>query len=63
LNDDELARWEAHRAAQLHEGTGGGLTLTAYFERIDALSENADERGEEILGALYDYAEMIAPES
>ena len=61
LNDDELARWEAHRAAQLHEGAGGGLTLAAYFERIDALSENADERGETILGALYDYAETIAP--
>ena len=30
---------------------------------IDALSENADERGEEILGALYEYAEMIAPEA
>jgi exodeoxyribonuclease I len=61
LSDDELARWEAHRAAQLHEGIGGGMTLAAFFERIDALSENADERGEEILGALYDYAEMIAP--
>jgi exodeoxyribonuclease-1 len=61
LSDDELARWEAHRAAQLHEGMGGGLTLAAFFERIDALSENADERGEAILGALYDYAEMIAP--
>jgi exodeoxyribonuclease I len=62
LSDDELARWETHRAAQLHEGMGGGLTLAAFFERIDALSENADERGEAILGALYDYAEMIAPE-
>jgi exodeoxyribonuclease-1 len=62
LSDDELARWEAHRAAQLHEGIGGGLTLAAFFERIDALSETADERGEAILGALYDYAEMIAPE-
>jgi exodeoxyribonuclease-1 len=61
LGDDELARWEAHRAAQLHMGAGGGLTLAAYFERIDTLSENADERGEAILGALYDYAEMIAP--
>ena len=33
---------------------------------IDALSEAADEREDdqalEILGALYDYAEMIAPE-
>ncbi len=61
LTDDELARWESHRAAQLHAGLGGGLTLAAFFERIDALSETADERGEAILGALYDYAEMIAP--
>ena len=61
LDDDELARWEAHRAALLHEGAGGGLTLAAFFERIDALSEGADERGEAILGALYDYAETIAP--
>jgi exodeoxyribonuclease-1 len=31
-------------------------------ERIDQLSETANEQQEEILGALYDYAEMIAPE-
>ena len=62
LSDEDLSRWEAHRAAQLLEGGGGGFTLAAFFERIDALSENADERGEAILGALYDYAEMIAPE-
>ena len=29
---------------------------------VDQLSETADERGEEILGALYDYAEAIMPE-
>ena len=31
------------------------------FAEIDVLSEDADERAEEILGALYDYAEQIAP--
>jgi exodeoxyribonuclease-1 len=31
------------------------------FAEIDRLSEDVDEAGEEILGALYDYAEMIAP--
>ena len=36
-------------------------TSTRYFAEIDALAETADERGEEILGALYDYAEAIAP--
>ena len=61
LSAAEGERWQAHCAAQLHEGAGGGLTLTDFFERIDALSENADERGEAILGALYDYAEHIAP--
>ncbi len=52
------------RSARLHEGAGGGLTLSAFFERIDQLSEQLaedDERGQDILGALYDYAEQIAP--
>ena len=62
LRDDERARWEAHRAARLHDGAGGALTLEAFFERIDALGEKADERGQDILGALVDYATDIAPE-
>ena len=61
LSTDELSRWEAHRAARLHEGEGGAQTLAAFMERIDQLGEAADERGEEILSALYDYAEQIAP--
>ena len=32
------------------------------FDQIDQLSESVDERGEAILGALYDYAESIAPD-
>ena len=38
--------------------------LLPIFERIDQLSEQLpedDERGQDILGALYDYAEQIAP--
>lgn len=62
LSDDELARWEAHRAARLHRGDGGALTLGTFFERIDALSSTTDERGQEILGALHDYGASIAPE-
>ena len=50
-----------HRAARLLDGAGGARTLPAFFADIDALAEDADERGEEILGALYDYAESIAP--
>ena len=33
----------------------------ALFDEIDRLSESADERGEALLGSLYDYAETIAP--
>jgi exodeoxyribonuclease I len=61
LNEQDQSRWEAHRVAQLHQGLGGARTLSAFFDRIDVLSETADERGEAILGALYDYAEAIAP--
>ena len=62
LSPDEAARWEAHRTARLIEGEGGVLNVDGYFAQIDALSETADERGEAILGALYEYAEAIAPE-
>jgi exodeoxyribonuclease I len=63
LTVQEAGRWEAHRAARLLEGEGGARRVDALFEQIDALSETVDERGEEILGALYDYAEAIAPEA
>ena len=61
LNEEEKLRWEDHRAARLFEGAAGARTVDALFSEIDTLSEEVDERGEEILGALYDYAEMIAP--
>ena len=63
LNEEEAERWEALRVARLFKGEGGARTIDALFSEVDALSENADERGEEILGALYEYAEMIAPEA
>ncbi len=62
LSPPEREAWAAHCAARLHEGADGALSLQAYGERIDALSETADERGQAILEALYDYAEQIAPE-
>lgn len=63
LSVDERQRWRKLCSDKLHHGMHGALTLQAYFERIDALEENTtDERGAEILGALYDYAEVIAPE-
>lgn len=62
LSEAERQRWQAHCAERLHDGASGALSLQAFGERIDALSEAADERGQDILSALYDYAERIAPE-
>ncbi len=62
LDAQQAERWQRHCSERLHDGVGGGLTLSRFFERIDALSEAADERGQEILGELYDYAEQIAPD-
>ena len=62
LNDAEQQRWEQHRAACLIDGQGGARTAEQMFAMIDALSETADERAEEILGNLYDYADGIVPE-
>ena len=63
LNPDESERWEAHRAARLLEGEGGALNVDQFFAEIDTLAATADERAESILGALYEYAEAIAPEA
>jgi exodeoxyribonuclease-1 len=62
LSPQELERWEAHRSTRLFDGEGGAKTIDAMFTEIDQLSETADERDEAILGALYDYAELIAPQ-
>ena len=61
LNAAEASCWEQHRAAKLFDGKDGARTIEQLFAEIDALSEDADERAEDILGALYDYAEAIAP--
>jgi exodeoxyribonuclease-1 len=62
LSEQEAEHWEQHRAARLFDGAAGARTVEQLFGEIDQLSETADERGEEILGALYDYAEMVAPQ-
>ncbi|MBB3119396.1 exodeoxyribonuclease I [Pseudoduganella violacea] len=62
LSEEEQEHWEQHRAARLFEGEAGARTVEQLFMEVDQLSETVDERGEEILGALYDYAEMIAPQ-
>jgi exodeoxyribonuclease I len=61
LSEEEQEQWQAHLVSRLHHGAAGALTVEQFFERIDALSETASERDEEILGALYDYAEAITP--
>ncbi len=61
LTADELQRWEEHRADRLFDGDAGARSVDMLFGEIDALSETANEHGENILGALYDYAETIAP--
>ena len=62
LSEDEATRWEAHRAARLFDGAGGVRNFDMFSSEIDQLSENANERDEEILAALYEYAEMIMPD-
>jgi exodeoxyribonuclease-1 len=62
LNDAEQTQWTEHCAHRLHDGAGGALTLQAFLDEVDALGEDADERTQEILGALVDYATEIAPE-
>ena len=62
LSEEDAERWQAHCAARLHDGDGGALTLGAFMERVDALEAEADDRGQDILGALVDYATDIAPD-
>jgi exodeoxyribonuclease I len=62
LLEHEKAQWQTHCQRRLHHGVNGYLSLAALHEQIDQLGEQADERGQEILGALIDYATEIAPE-
>ena len=61
LSGPESQRWEQHRAARLFDGVAQARTVELLFSEIDQLSETADERAENILGQLYDYAEAIVP--
>lgn len=66
LTEEEQQRWQDIRVKRLMEGAAGSRTLEQLFERIDVLAEQAceagNDRAQEILSALYDYAESIAPE-
>jgi exodeoxyribonuclease-1 len=59
LDESEQQRWQEHRAARLLEGADGARSVQQLSDEIDNMHENADERGEAILGELYDYAETI----
>ncbi len=67
LDDSDQQRWEAHRQARLHDGAGGHVTVAAFMERLDALNEDAETRGDEraqaLLSSLVDWAQEIAPEA
>ncbi len=62
LTDAEAARWENLRAERFFGGDAAALTVDAFFAEIDRLSDNATESDQEILAALYDYAEQIVPQ-
>jgi exodeoxyribonuclease I len=62
LSVGERQDWEEYRALRLFDGNHDARTVENLFDEIDRLSEATDERGETILGALYDYAEAIAPQ-
>jgi len=59
LDESEQQRWQEHRAARLMEGAGGARSAQQLSDEIDNMHETVDERGEIILGELYDYAESI----
>ena len=63
LNPAEQQRWQGLRVAFLLQGHAGARTAEQMFTEIDQLSETADERAEEILGTLYDYADAIVPDA
>jgi exodeoxyribonuclease-1 len=65
LDDAQRQRWAEHRHARLHDGQGGFTSLAAFLQRLDELAEQAeardDERAHELLAALSEWAEHIAP--
>jgi exodeoxyribonuclease-1 len=64
LSAEERQRWQMHCHGRLHEGEGGGPTLQAWMQQLDALAEQAmerdDERAEAVLGELTDWAATVA---
>ena len=63
LRPEEQVRWQQHCIQALLHGQGQGRTVEQLFTQLDQLSETVDEAGEAILSALYDWAEMVVPET
>jgi exodeoxyribonuclease I len=65
LSPDEQQQWATYRHERLLNGHMSGQrksrTVDQLTTEIDTLSETADDAAQDILGALYDYLEMIAP--
>lgn len=65
LNEEEQAQWLSHCRARLHEGKSGHRTVAQVLQRIDELAEERmqadDEAGQNVLGALVDWVEAMAP--
>ncbi|GAB4399266.1 MAG: exodeoxyribonuclease I [Rhodoferax sp.] len=59
LSAPERQRWAQHCRSRLIEGADGARTAQALFDALDQLAESADETAQDILGALYDYAENL----
>ena len=62
LSEQEVERWETYRVARLIEGECGARNVDALLAEIDVLSATADEKGQAVLEALYEYVEIVAPD-
>lgn len=64
LDENERSHWNAFRQERLIEGKGRARTLEQFSEELavieEALAETATQADEELIGALYDWAEKIS---
>lgn len=61
LSDDEVQRWDVHRAARLIKGEGGVRSMAQLNGEIASLMLTASDQEKSILMALGDYADAIVP--
>lgn len=59
LNAEERLAWEEQRYLMLTEPAGSGLSVDAYFARIDELLVDASERDSAILHSLRDWGDEL----